>query len=373
MLRKLFMLSSCLLLSAVLVLPRASARAQDNAVITLDDQTPSVDVVITPANGAPGVVYAELDSAQLHLLDSTGVEVLNLIDKRINAIGIQVAQGAAPHTLRLERLPGVSVARVMLTPQANLPEVTAASSSQPVNVFNAPVSATVELAPATSLPVTVDDQNNMITVQFTDHEVTAQIIDAKGTVLMTGNGGSGISGLTVRLEAGMYGLNMSNRDLSTKSSVLVSLSTAPALTMGTALAANPTGTPAPEAQPATAGTCTATVTAASANVRSGPGTAYSVLGYAARNSVLPVGGVNREGGWLLVQADVGSGWISTTTATLAGSCNALTTYDIPVRNTQPPVIARQPPTTGGTGSGAPVGGGEHEEHGEQGEHEGGDD
>lgn len=376
MLRKLSLLASCLMLSAILTLPRTIARAQDNAVITLDDQTPSVDVVITPTNGAAGVVYAELDGAQLHLLDSAGAETLGLIDKRITAIGIQVAQGATPHTLRLERLPGVSVARVMLTPQTTLPEVAVVSVNQPVTVLDAPIAARVELAPAVSLPVTVNEQNNMVTLQFTDQQVTAQITDASGVVMLTGNGGSSISGLTVRLDVGAYGLTMSNRDLTTKSAVLVSLSTAPALTMSAAAVATPTETPAAEAQPDTVGVCTATVNVRSVNVRSGPGTAYSVLGYAAQNSVLPVGGIAREGGWLLVQTDIGAGWISDTTAMLAGSCDSLTTYDIAVRNTQPPNLAQPQPSSGGTTGGAPATGGghdDHDDHDDHDEHEGGGD
>jgi hypothetical protein len=374
MLRNFFMLASCLMLSAILALPRTSAHAQDNAVITLDDQTPSVDVVITPTNGAPGVVYAELDGAQLHLLDSAGAETLGLIDKRITAIGIQVAQGATPHTLRLERLPGVSVARVMLTPQTTLPEVSVVSVNQPVKVLDAPIAARIELAPAVSLPVTVNEQNNMITLQFTDQQVTAQITDAGGMVMLTGNGGSSISGLTVRLDVGAYGLTMSNRDLTTKSAVLVSLSNAPALTMSAAMLATPTETPAAEAQPVTVGVCTATVNVRSVNVRSGPGTAYSVLGYAAQNSVLPVGGIAREGGWLLVQTDIGAGWISDTTATLAGSCDSLTTYDIAVRNTQPPNLAQPQPSSGEpTTGGAPATGGGHDDHDDHDEPEGGDD
>jgi uncharacterized membrane protein YkoI len=84
------------------------------------------------------------------------------------------------------------------------------------------------------------------------------------------------------------------------------------------------------------GDCTATVTASSANLRSGPGTGYSVLGYAYRGESYPVGGQNQENNWIVVgTADGGSAWLAMSAAQMQGACATLTVFDTPTQDAAP--------------------------------------
>ena len=339
--------------------PRISITAQGNPVLVLDAATPAVDIVVTPTNGAAGVVYIEMDGIHLSMRNSANVEVLTLVDKRISVAAIQLAEGAKPQTLHLERLPGLATARAQIIPQTTMPAVNVASTGAPVTSLSTPMAGKVALAPASSIPVSTSDQANMVTLQFPGQDATIQLVDSSGSLMLTSQVGHEVSGLSLRLAPGQYSLNLANHDLTTKSEVVVALSSGPALML-------PAATPTPELTSSptqTAGNteaCTATITANSVNLRSGPGTAYSILGYTTQGSILPVGGLNREGGWLLVQSQAGAGWISNSVAELSGNCQSLPVYDIPIRNanTQQPGINQQP-SSPGQGSGR-----DHENEGE---------
>lgn len=348
MLRKSVLLIVLIGMIALLGMARMPTVAQANPVITLDAATPAVDIVVTPSNGASGVIYVEMDGVRLSIRNSSNVEVLSLIDNRVAAVAIQLAEGAKPHTLHLERLPGVQTGRAQIVPQTALPAVAVASTGAPVTSLAAPSAGKVAVTPASTIPVVVNDQANMVTLQFPPQVATMQLVDGAGTVVLTSQVGQEVSGLSLRLAAGQYTLNLANQDLTAKSEVVVALSTGPAMMLPAAAA---TPEPSPTAQAQSGGNvaaCMATITSESVNVRSGPGTAYSVLGFTTQGNVLPVGGVNREGGWLLVQSGAGAGWISSTVADLSGNCQGLTVYDIPVRNanTEAPGINQQPSAPG---------------------------
>ena len=53
--------------------------AQDNPAITLDDKTPSVDVVITPDKGAPGTVYVDLQDPKERVRPFTAIATVSVI------------------------------------------------------------------------------------------------------------------------------------------------------------------------------------------------------------------------------------------------------------------------------------------------------
>ncbi len=99
----------------------------------------------------------------------------------------------------------------------------------------------------------------------------------------------------------------------------------------------------------------------SINLRSGPGTGYSITGYGFRGDQLQVGGTNTDGSWLLVGTQDSSAWMSGSTGTLNGSCSNLAVYDIPYRDAPAPQVSIVTPNSG-------FGGGEHE----GGEHEDGE-
>src|SRR5512147_226967 len=75
-----------------------TAQANTNQPIILNDTTPSVEIVVTPTDGAQGVIYLQLDGVHVQLLDNTKNEILSMIDKRVQGLAIQIAQGSAAGT-----------------------------------------------------------------------------------------------------------------------------------------------------------------------------------------------------------------------------------------------------------------------------------
>ena len=213
----------------------------------------------------------------------------------------------------------------------------------------------------------------MLSAPLPTQEATVQLVDTAGTVLLTSITGPTINALAIQLAPGQYAFNMTNRDLNAQSQTTLALSQGPAATLMALKQTAGTGDGGNGGQPAANGSgCTATVKIASANVRSGPGTAYSILGSVAHNNALPVGGINREGGWLLVQTPAGPAWVAMSTVSQAGSCGALRSFDIPLMNAveQQPVVAQQ--NTAPSSSGGSSNGGSRESH-DGGDHEGGGD
>lgn len=58
------------------------------------------------------------------------------------------------------------------------------------------------------------------------------------------------------------------------------------------------------------------------NIRSGPGTSYTVIGTLAKNTTIPVSGQTSTG-WFQVNNDVGGGWVSASVTTFEGQCAGL--------------------------------------------------
>ncbi len=91
------------------------------------------------------------------------------------------------------------------------------------------------------------------------------------------------------------------------------------------------------------------------NVRSGPGTAYNIVGTFQPNTERAVIGVNTATGWYVITTTTsGQGWVLNTLVTLVGNCSGLTEIPAP----DPSVIATPvPPTatyTPTTGAGQPT-------------------
>jgi hypothetical protein len=85
--------------------------------------------------------------------------------------------------------------------------------------------------------------------------------------------------------------------------------------------ATPTSTPTDTPTP-TPRTTTATILAERANVRSGPGTDYGVIGSLSRDDDVIVLGVSEDGGWYEVAIPgMGSGWLSAETVRISGNTN----------------------------------------------------
>lgn len=101
---------------------------------------------------------------------------------------------------------------------------------------------------------------------------------------------------------------------------------------------SPTATPSPTPSPRA--TCTLTITPASVNLRSGPGTGYSIVGYGFAGDVFTVTARHTSGLWFQIERDRGQAWVAASVATLAGDCTALPVLDTALRD--------------GSGGGAPI-------------------
>lgn len=338
----------------IFALPRAGA--QKTPVIVLDESSPTADVTISLENGAPGAVVVDMQNVALSLKAASGETLLAVNDPRITALGFQIAQDAPVETLHLERAPGVAVAQARvvalptLTTLPTLPDAAlsasapAASAPQPIvagpgsaPLESAPLeSAPLDIAPAAPLSLVLDGTNNRLSLTAPNGESVVQILDQAGSVLLNARAGGATNGLMVQLAEGQYTLVAGNGDPRAANAARLTLSAGQPSSLG--------APPAPQQAAAPVSACEALALSA-AVVRSGPGTAYSALGVANAGERLAVGGVNREGGWLLVQGGAGSAWLPADASLLSGQCAALPAYDIPLRNSTFQAFGGAPNTT----------------------------
>jgi SH3-like domain-containing protein len=112
-------------------------------------------------------------------------------------------------------------------------------------------------------------------------------------------------------------------------------------------------------------TCSATIESSSVNLRTGPGTGYTVMDYAYRNENYPVGGRNPENNWVLIATPDGeTAWVSVGTARLEGTCADLTVFNVPLRNASaaPIVVTTSQPNIVTVGGGSSTNTDDHDDH-----------
>jgi SH3-like domain-containing protein len=364
-------------LAVVLVFGRAFAQ-DSNQTITLNDASPGIDVTVSTPPGMAGAVSLQLSGASVTVLDGSGSRVFQAADKRVHGLELHFAPGAVPHTITVERLPGVQEAYVSIVSQAemSLPVGMAQTSSPALTVgqeFDTTLSA---VAPNADLSLSIPANTvGQLAATFPGSSASAAIIDGTGTSLATLNAAQ-IDGVSLTLDGGEYHISLTNKD--SAATTVAGISLGPAL-----VAALPS---AVMSAPATADTvalaqpnCTIQIAQSSINLRSGPGTGYSILDYAYRAESLPVSGTNPEQNWLLVASGKGTGaWMDKGLGVLSGDCGQLQTYNIPYRAAlQAQIIVQTVPGSGAAPSlsqpppSAPAGGHGDDHHEE--EHDGGDD
>jgi SH3-like domain-containing protein len=351
-------------------------------VVKLDDATPGIDVVITPVPGTTGAVVLELVQASVWVVDSAGNTVFQMSDARVHKLELRFGPDASMYTLTVERLSGAAEAYVRVTSASDL-GVTALTGqtvlvSNPVSPLGFQQSMDLPLsnsAPSQVADFTIPaDQKGTMKVSFPGAPVTAQVVDSEGRAVATLTG-SAIDGLSMVLDGGQYQLTLLNTNLAQQTVANMEIMPAQSSDMDTLI-------PAVDAQPATGETvavnsasCAITIDLASVNLRSGPGTGYSVLNYGFRNDQYPVGGTNSDGSWVVIGTpDGASAWMSGSVGSLSGECQNLTVYDIPYRNApapqvvvqqaQPSVVVVSAPSTSGTtttGGGSPSYEDDHED------------
>jgi len=80
------------------------------------------------------------------------------------------------------------------------------------------------------------------------------------------------------------------------------------------------------------GVCVFEVKVSSANLRSGPGTGYDVVGFGYDDQKFPVMERDATGTWIRVQATSGPVWVATSVGELDGNCSALDTSGMSFRD-----------------------------------------
>jgi SH3-like domain-containing protein len=331
-----------LVLVVAVLLMFGTTLAQDNQTIVLNDATPGVDLAVSMSPDTAGAISLQLSGAMVTVKDATGQSIFNMNDSRVHALQLHFAPSASPHTITVERLPGVQEAYLSVVSQADMtyPTGTALTASPSLTVgqeFDTPLSSS---SPGANLSVAIPPNTiGNLTASFPGSLTTAQVTDASGTPVATLDA-SQIDGLSLALDSGNYQIALLNQAGSASSVAGVSVTSAqpaplPAAVMTPASA--PSTVVLPEQTP-----CTIQIAQSSINLRSGPGTGYSILGYAYRADNLTVAGINPEQNWVLVSNGGGTGaWMSKQLGTLSGDCGQLQTYNIPFRNAQPPQVIIQ--------------------------------
>ena len=378
-----FVTLGVMLIGGGLLATRTSHAQSNSDVITLDDATPGIDVVVSAPPGTSGVIGLEIAQASVVATDANGITVFEASDPRIHAIELRFLPDAGSHTVTIQRLPGMVNAYVRVVSQLDLTDL---GPAQLVSTSGLNLQQEVDLPLSTTNPinqasVTIPAETRATLIaSIPGGAVQTQVRDAFGSPVATLYGGL-FDGLALTLDTGTY--NVVLQDQQPNAETLANVKLMPAnpgplsdIVLASAESSQPGGTF--DSQAAGAPNCTVGINASSINLRSGPGTGYTVLEYGFRGQELPVGGTDTSGSWFVVGTDTGSAWMSGTLGILHGACTGLPVYDIPYREAQQAQIIVQQPAGGSSGGIAaaqpqvnnfPLSFGEHEEH----EHEEHDD
>lgn len=353
-----------LVLSVSAALP--SLAQTDANLITLNDASPAIDVVVTLPADTTGTIALEFSSAAVRLTDATGAVVFSAADERLHALELNIAPNSGSHTLTVERLPGIAEALVRVS---SLPELTRYGTAELVSGLAVAANQEVSLPltpdhPGDSVSVTVAGESaGLLTATFPGAGATTQFVDATGALVVESVGGH-VDGISLLVDPGAYQFTLVSSSLAEDIAAGVRLVSAD--TAGIVALAAPVSTQ--EAVTANIG-CTALVAVSSTNLRSGPGTGYTVIGYGYRDQVFEVGGRNQEDNWVLVALGGGaSAWVSRSTVETQGNCAALTAFNIPLRDAQP-----APLVITGSGQSFSTYSDDDDDHGEYEEHDDDDD
>ena len=308
--------------------------AQDSAkLITLNDATPAIDVVITLPPDTTGAISLTMAQAAITLTDSANAVVFQAADARLHAVELNIAPNSGSHTLTVERLPGVTEATVSVT---SLPELNVSGTVERRAGLSVTLNEEVALpldanTPGGTVSLSIpDDTIGVVTATFPGAYATTQLVDTDGVIVARSVGGH-VDGVNLAIDAGAYEFTLVSSGLT--ETVVAGVRVVSAEDTGITILEAPA--PATDIALGTTGTsCTSTITSSSVNFRSGPGTGYSVLGYGYLNESYLVGGHNPEDNWLVVATDTGSAWMARTGASLQGACDALTVFNIPLRDAE---------------------------------------
>lgn len=337
--------SRYLVLLALMLLAIPVFAQEDPNLITLSDATPAIDVVITLPPDTTGALALDLADAAVMLRDAEGNIVFRSTDPRVHALELNILPNSGSHTLIVERIPGAVQAFVAVRA---LSEMTMVGSTEivPGTLLGLNQEAIVNLDashPGETVTVTIPaETRGLLTAAYYGTAATTQLVDQNGVVIAESTAGH-VDGLNFVLADGNYQFTM-----------LASNLTAP-ITAGVRaqaasdggfinLAAQEASAQVASVNETSAATCTAVIAMSSVNLRSGPGTGYSVIGYAYRAQEYVVGGRNNENSWVVIGTPDGqSAWVSSSVAQFEGSCAGLAVFNVPTRDAQPPQVVVSTP------------------------------
>jgi len=343
------------------------ALAQDDSssdLITLDDARPSVSASIALPANTTGVVRLDLSMASVVVTDEQGNTVFREADPRVRALELSLAPNTGTHTVTVERLPAHRQALARISSQVELTD-TGPVDPATTNVltldqgYSLPLTSSV---PSSNVRLDVRvNSSAVVTASYPTSGATAQLVDNAGQIIATA--GVNIDGLGIVLDSGIYDFTLRSSPIAADMTVDVHMRAADAVSYAllTAPVDSPITVSDTTSAPAAAEPCTATVTVAAANMRSGPGAGYSVLGLGLAGLNVEVGGTNPDQSWLVVGTpDGASAWVARDLVELSGVCNDLTVFNVPSLDSQTVQIV---PNNGFRGDD------DHDEVGEFGEHE----
>jgi uncharacterized protein YraI len=364
-----------LLLSLILLfISTMPVLAQDNEVITLDDATPAVDVVISLPPDTNGTIGLNFDAASIKLADADHTTVFSAADPRLHALELNIAPNTGPHTLIVERLAGAPEAHVSILSLPELPIPGAPLLVQGVQLtLNQEVSLPLDAAhPGDSVEVHIpSDTTGLISTSFPGASATTQLVDAQGVVIIESYSGH-VDGMNVVIDGGDYDFTVLASNLVNR--ITTGVRAVPADQNGFIPLQVPVSAAPAQSLEAV---CVASIAVNSVNLRSGPGTGYSVIDYGYRDENYFVGGVNPQNNWVVVGLDSGSAWLSESVVRLNGGCGQLPIFDVPLRDAQPaPIIVVTPEpqiiiqsSSSGSSSSSSSHDDDHEEDHDEDEHE----
>jgi SH3-like domain-containing protein len=316
-------------------------------VIVLDNATPSIDAVIALPPDTTGGVAVEMAGASLTLTDNTGEVVLQIADPRVHNVRFNLMSNTGEHTLHLERLDSLDTALVQIT---SISEFLVQPVSQEVNdnVISIDQSTNVVLNatnPNTVLDVIIPPGSlGMLTITAPNAETMSQFTDVNSTVIATSMGNH-INELSMLVDNGDYQYTMLDTNIADETITNVRLTSYDILqnpildlpeTNNNINIQTDSAVIENTAPPAQSINCNASVSVSSVNLRSGPGTGYSVIDYGFNAEVYPVGGINTLDSWVVIGLDDGqSAWLTKGAVNLTGSCDNLAVFDVPYREAQP--------------------------------------
>lgn len=338
------------------------AMAQESAadVIVIDDANPVVELFIEPVPGATGVVALEVYRAAVSVTDEMGNLLFQTVDPRIQTIELQSSPTSSAYTVTVQQLAASETSLVRAFGQADLTTLGDTTLIQSVSQTPVGLAQEVDLllsatTPTENLNISLpSDEGGLVSVSFPGSDLGVQLMDTTGIAIATLTGDV-FDGLSLGLAGGEYQLTVFDPAPSGESFAAARVMPLPSNDLAE-LAAAHVATVAAANTPA----CSITVDVSSVNLRSGPGTGYSVLGYGFRNDNLAVGGTNAAGGWYVVGYDGGSAWIGAGLGTPQGDCDALAVYNTPyreapvapvvVQEAEPVVVQVQVPFSGSSSS-----------------------